>query len=182
MLRFGTISEADHNKGLVRVKFAEDDVVSAWLPVVQKSTLKNKTFHTYDVNEHVCCLMDERCENGAVIGAVYSKNETPGNVKGADIQGVQFEDGTKVSYNRSTHELKIECTGDVKVICENAVIEASTEVNITAPTTNIDGELNVTGDIKSDTNVFAGPMNIGLTTHKHTGVQPGGGTTATPIP
>lgn len=182
MLRFGIISEADHNKGLVRVKFAEDDVVSGWLPVIQKSTLKNKSYHTYDVNEHVCCLMDENAEHGAVLGAVYSKNETPGSVKGGDVQGVQFEDGTKVSYNRSTHELKIECTGDVKVICKNATIDADTAVEITAPQVNIDGQLNVTKDIKSDMNVFAGPMNIGLSTHKHTGVQSGPATTATPIP
>jgi phage baseplate assembly protein V len=107
MLRFGTISEIEPNKGLARVRFAEDGLVSAWLPVMQAKTSKDKFYHIPDVNEHVACLMDEHAENGVVLGAVYSKNESPGDVKGADKIGVSFESGDMIEYDRSTRKFLV---------------------------------------------------------------------------
>lgn len=188
MLKFGIISQVDTNKGLARVNFQDDDVVSAWLPVLQSNTLKNKFFHTFDINEHVACMMDANCENGVILGAIYSKSELPGSVKGGNIWGVQFEDGTKISYDRSANLLKIEAFKDVTVICEKATIEASDSMDITSPTININGDINLSGridatdDITTSGEVMAGPFNIPLSTHKHIGVTTGPGTSGTPIP
>lgn len=200
MLRFGTISEVDANKGLARVKFPEDGIVSGWLPVLQKNTLKNKHSHTYDVDEHVACLMDGNAENGVIMGAVYSKNELPGAVKGANIEGVQFDDGTKIKYDRSAKVLTVDCAGDVTVICKNATIQADTKVEIECADIQLKGDVTVTGnltasgdmeatgDIKTTTgdiststgDVSAGVIKLKL--HKHAGVTPGAGITATPVP
>lgn len=198
MLRFGTISKTDNDKGLAKVNFPADGIESAWLPIIQKNTLSNKHFHTFDVGEHVACLMDENAENGVIVGAIYSKNETPGTVKGADIQGVEFEDGTTVQYNRSTNELTINCVGDVTVICQNANVEASTKVTLDTPDVEVTGNLTVggaidatgnmstsgtieaTGDITSSSGDVVA-TTISLKTHIHPGVQPGGGSTGTPI-
>lgn len=200
MLRFGTISKIDADKGLAKVSFKEDGIETDWLPVLQKNTISNKHFHMFDINEHVACMMDHNAEHGVIMGAVYSKNETPGTVKGADVEGVEFSDGTNVSYNRSTSELKIDCAGKVTVICTEATVEASSKVTLDTPTVDVSGDLNVsggitaggdmeaTGNIKTtagDITTNSGEVKAGtipLKTHKHTGVQPGGGTSATPIP
>lgn len=107
MLRYGTITETDPNKGLARVSFPEEGIVSGWLPVIQSGTLKNKSFHTFDVSEHVACLMDENAENGVIVGAIYSKSETPGAVNGADKVGVAFESGDYIEYDRAGRKYKI---------------------------------------------------------------------------
>lgn len=113
-LRFGTISKIDADKGLARVSFEEDGIESAWLPVLQKKTLKDKHFHIPDKDEHVACLMDEHAENGVILGAVYSKNENPGGVKGADKVGVEFESGDAIEYDRGANKLKVK-TGTTEV-------------------------------------------------------------------
>lgn len=200
MLRFGIISEIDANKGLARVKFPEDDIVSGWLPILQKNTLKNRYYSTHDVNEHVACMMDENSENGVILGAVYSKNELPGTVKGANIAGVEFEDGTKIKYDRSAKVLTIDTPGDVTILCKTAVVQASEQITLECANIELDGDVNVTGgitaggdveatgDIKTtsgDITTTSGAVKEGLIrlgTHKHTGVTPGGGVTATPIP
>lgn len=198
MLRFGKISAFDPETGLAKVSFEEDGIVTDWIPVLKKNTLKNKHAHVMDVGEHVACMMDENAENGVVMGAINSKNEAPGAVKGADIEGVAFEDGTTVEYNRSTNELKINCMGDVKVICQNAIVEASAKVTIDTPEAEVTGNLTVGGSIDATGNMSssgsieatgditstAGDVvatTISLQTHVHPGVQPGGGTTSTPI-
>jgi phage baseplate assembly protein gpV len=126
-------------------------------------------------------MMDEHAENGVCVGAIYSKDEAPGSAKGADIAGVVFSDGTVVKYDRRGHKMTIEIS--------------SGNVEITATKMKLTGDLEVTGKIKSSGdietttgnvnaplgNVIAGPLSIGLTTHKHTGVTSGPSTTATPI-
>lgn len=201
-LRFGTISKVDADKCLAKVSFKEDGIETDWLPILQRNTQDTKHFHMFSVGEHVACTMDEHAENGVIMGAIYSKNENPGDVKGDGFEGVQFSDGTKVSYNTGTSELKIECAsgGKVTVICQEATVEASSKVTLDTPTVDVSGDLNVdgkitsggnmeaTGDIKTvngDIKTTNGEVQAGvipLTTHKHTGVQPGGGVTATPIP
>lgn len=188
MLKFGIISKVDSDKGLARVNFPDDEVVSGWLPILQNNTLKNKFFHTFDIGEHVACHMDLNSENGVILGAIYSKNEQPGDVKGDNLWGVEFEDGTKISYDRDANLLKIEAFKDVTVICEKAIIEASDSIDITSPTININGDINLDGrmdatdDISTSGEVSAGPFNIPLSTHKHTGVTTGPGISGTPIP
>lgn len=72
-------------------------------------------------------------------------------------------------------------------------IVSPTEITLQAPTVRILGELqqsngdasfaqnvDVGGDVTVQGEVTAG--NIPLTTHKHTGVTPGGGTSGTPVP
>jgi phage baseplate assembly protein gpV len=58
-------------------------------------------------------------------------------------------------------------------------ITASSAVNITAPNVTINGNLTVNGTITATGDIRAG--NISLETHRHTGVQNGGGSSGGPI-
>lgn len=110
MLRFGTVSEINAAKGLVRVRFEEDGIVSGWLPMVQSGTLKNKSYALPDETEHVACLMDEHAENGVVVGCLYNSQDTPG-FSSRDKVGVKFESGDEIVYDRDARAYLVKTAG-----------------------------------------------------------------------
>lgn len=197
MLRFGNITEIDAAKGRARVHFEEDDIVSDWLPMVVKSSRENKHESWYDVGDFVACMMDKNVEDGVIVGAIYDDNNAP-PIGNKDVEAKTFSDGTVIKYDRSSSTLTVECVGDVSVQCVNATVSASGQVTVDTPTATFTGDVNIdgglsasgniqtqggidaTGEIHSDTQVSAGL--VGLTTHKHIGVTPGGGNSGTPTP
>lgn len=225
MIRFGQVTEVQADKGLCRVNFKDDDIVSFLLPVLQSYTLENKASRVFDINEYVACLMDEDCENGVVLGAVYNTGNSPTGAT-SDKLRVLFKDGALFEYDRATHELKVTglekitivATGAIDVQCQTASLKAATSVSVecltaevkaatsvkidtpltevtgllkaaaiqTAPGGSfggglaIQGDVTVTGTIDADGQITSG--GIGLTSHKHGGVQTGGGTSGVPVP
>lgn len=123
--RFGYVSEYDPARHMAKVIFPElDDLVSTWLPVLIPNSLENHDELHLDVNEHVYCLMQgQGCESGIIIGAIYDDTNKP-PVGDIEIRSITFKDGTRVSYDRDAHLMKIECTGDIE-------IEAKGHVKIT---------------------------------------------------
>jgi phage baseplate assembly protein V len=106
MLRFGTVSNVD--KGKARVKFDDDGIVSAWLPIIQPRTADDKQAESLDLNEQVVCLMDERNEHGVILGAIYNKKAPVPAEAGTDKWVRKFKDGTIISYDRgAAHEYKV---------------------------------------------------------------------------
>lgn len=100
-LRFGTVSQVDNSKGLVRVNFEEDNIVSYWLSVAVPSTKDDSFCSMPDIGEHVYCVMDENSENGVVGGAVFSADHLPALA----TRGIQFKDGMVIKYDRVEHKL-----------------------------------------------------------------------------
>lgn len=68
----------------------------------------------------------------------------------------------------------------VKVTAPQVEVVATTKVQMTTPLVEITGNLNVGGAVVAQGNVTAG--TIGLQTHRHGGVSPGGSLTAVPQP
>jgi phage baseplate assembly protein V len=106
MIKFGKISEVDAPKGLVRVEFNEDGIVSGWLPYLVQKSLNDKYFFIFDVGEHVACQMDEHCENGVVMGAIYSAETAPDGGAEGKVR-VKFSDGASVEYDKETQKLSV---------------------------------------------------------------------------
>lgn len=193
MLRFGIIQQVDRMKGRVKVRFEEDDLVSDWIPFTIPQA-KNNRFHYWPSDgEHVACHMDENCENGIVLGAVYSERDAvPSEFEGS--QAAYKSDAVTIRINVDRVEIQV---GDTmqSYDTDNVVIETSSNIKLVAPTIEIDGDLTVTGSISADgslevsgsieadgevkTNQLGG---VSLSTHKHLGVQPGPGITGTPQP
>jgi phage baseplate assembly protein V len=125
LLRFGRVSELEAATARVRVAFgAEDALVSYWLPVLQQKTLSDRAYWMPDLEEHVVCLLDERGEDGVVIGAIYSEADVP-PVASLDRLHVEMKDGTTFDYDRATHKLSIALTAAA------ADVEVSTTRNVT---------------------------------------------------
>lgn len=198
MLRFGIISELKPEEGRARVTFEEDGITSDFLPISVPKTGKDKYYFCPDVGDQVACLMDENAEDGVIVGSVYSDVDTPASdVKGADVVGIQFSDGVKVIYDRSTSSLTIDAPKTIKIVCQQSVTVESKTAKVTAPDgveivgdTTIRGSLAVIGNmsgngglsvqdgisaggvIESQSNVVVGAIT--LTTHKHPDTTSGG--------
>lgn len=184
MLKFGIISDAKPDKGLYRVKIDEEDITTDWLSVLARNTLKVKDEIPLYVNEHVALLMDEMCENGVILGAMWSEADTPASGAGEDIYRKTFEDGTFIQYDKGTGEVTVDGKGsvivksakNVEITCSKLIVnnkvEITGDVKITG-NTDITGLLDVTQDITSSGgDVVAFPVT--LKTHKHAYVAPSG--------
>ena len=154
MLKYGIISDIDESKGLARVHFDDDDIVSDWLPIVVPKAMDDSFSFFPDINEHVACLMDEHAENGVILGSLYSAATQP-NGASKDKWRVRFKDGTVIEYDRAAHKLtadvqgqvEIKASGNVKVEAANIEAKASATAKVQAPTITAQGNVTITGTL-----------------------------------
>lgn len=155
-MKIGIVTAVGPADCKVRVQFQDQDaVVSDWLPVMQKKTLKDKVYWLPDLGEHVVCMMDENQEFGVVLGAIYSDADTP-PVSSQNKFHIKFEDGTFIEYDRAAHKLTahvvggtLDATVDVSATITSPLIKAvaSTKVLCDSPLTECTGNLLVAGGI-----------------------------------
>lgn len=83
-------------------------------------------------------------------------------------------------------DVEVQAGGDVAVTAQNVTIEGADTVTVTSAAIELDGPVHITGALTGDsTAVFAGDVTgaaLNLSTHKHTGVTTGGGTSGGPVP
>lgn len=151
MLKFGTISEVNIEKGLARVYFEEDDFVSGWLKIGVPRAGTDQFSFPFQVKEHVYCIMDEDWEYGVVAGSVYDESNIP-NGSAEGLLQWRFRDDSVISYNVNTRTLSLDIKGEINIKCEQANIESTGEIKVKASkisieaiTTKIDGILQVSG-------------------------------------
>jgi phage baseplate assembly protein V len=139
-LLFGVVVEIDAAKVRAKIRFAaRDGMVSDWLPVGQRKTLRDRDYHMPDVGEHVAVAMDDRLEDGVVLCAIYS-DAAPAPVNNAECRHVEFADGASVDYDRSSHTLTVNIPGPITIV-------ASGPVTIDAPHVTCTGTLTVKGKL-----------------------------------
>ncbi|SHN45948.1 phage baseplate assembly protein V [Chitinophaga sp. CF418] len=203
-LKFGTISEA--KPGFARVYFEEDEIVSDFWPVLGRTSLIDKESWVLNVDEHVVCLCDERCELGVVLGAIA--NEKDPVEPGASVGKFRkvFSDGTIIEYDKESHKLTADVKGAVDIISTTqltakAIVKASVEAPqielkgtvtilgvLTAAGLSVtampgvpgsDGKITASADIETTGDIKAG--TVSLKAHVHSGVVTGPGTSGPPV-
>lgn len=127
MLRFGKITGIKADKAKYQVTFDEDALVSGWIPANVKNSKDNKEESGYDFNEHVSCLMDEHCEYGVILGAIYDEANLP-EVGNADVWQKKFKDGSFIKFDRAAKKLTLSCEGDVEVVKSTKLIITASDV------------------------------------------------------
>lgn len=122
IVREGKISAVFPERHTVRVEFEDKgNLVSDELPVLTTWALDNKMFHMPDVGETVVCLFASNADNtgtGWVIGSRFHDKSTP-NANKQDITRIDFKDGTFLQYDRSKHELRVKCVGNIYINGKN---------------------------------------------------------------
>jgi phage baseplate assembly protein V len=114
IFRVGEVVETDPDKCMVRVKFPDaDELVSGWLQVLQRQTLKNKNYYMPDIEELVACIfLGNGSVAGFVMGAVYNDKDTP-PYNGQDSYYTEYGDKTLFQYERRLHEMQINLKGNI---------------------------------------------------------------------
>lgn len=194
-LKYGIVDKIDPKTCRVIVRLPDyDNLRTAWLPVMQGKTLRDKHYHLPDVGEHVAVLLDLRCEDGMVIGAIYSTAD-PTPVASVDKHHIRFDDGGFLEYDRSSGRLKGNVVGDVELTVGGSVdVTAGGPVTVTAPSIILNGAVTVNGPLtqgggsgggnaqfNADVLVPNGDVTVGsidFGTHTHPGDS--GGTTGGP--
>lgn len=110
MLKFGIVTNINPTLAQARVQFAEDDILSYWLPILQQKTLKDKFYAIPDIGEHVACLMDENSEEGVILGAIYSSADFPPATSKTQLM-IKFEDDSFILFNKETGILTLKAKG-----------------------------------------------------------------------
>ena len=97
MHRFGRVETVNAAAATARVRFdADDDVISAELPVMQLRVGSGRAYWVPSVGEHVVCLLDEHAEDGVIIGGIYSaKDALPSGVDAGTVVLV-LQDGVRI--------------------------------------------------------------------------------------
>ena len=106
MLKFGTITSINPLTARARVQFAEDGMNSYWLAVLQNRTLNDKFYSMPAVGEQVACLMDENSEEGVILGAIYTSEDTP-VIETEKQYSANFEDGTFANVDKKNQTLTL---------------------------------------------------------------------------
>lgn len=76
-LHFGAIAEVDNSLCRARVSLPDLGMVSYWLPVLQYRAGTNTAYWMPTVSEPVAVLLDEKGEQGVILGGVYSRVNQP---------------------------------------------------------------------------------------------------------
>lgn len=111
IMKFGVVTEVDYAKGMARVLFTEDDLVSNWLPVSVPKSRNDKNVNFVDKDDYVWCILDEQCEYGVIGGAIYSETNKP---NGSDKKiGVTYSDGSELYYDKQNKEWKLKVNNTI---------------------------------------------------------------------
>lgn len=154
----GIVVAIDEITCKVRVEFPDLDdgdgnaLVSHWLPVGQRKTLGDQDYWLPDEGTQVVCLMDERCEAGTVLCAVYSDADPP-PVASKDLFYRRFKDGSIIEYDRAAHKLHADVKGDIAVEASgncNAEIQGKTVLKSNGTIELDGGSGSVKGVIQGD--------------------------------
>lgn len=200
IIRIGEVSSVDAAKGTARVVFDDfDSTVSFDLQVICRNTFANRDYAMPDVGEDVICIfLPTGTEAGFILGSVYAGEITPPE-NTINRRCVEFSDGSKFTYDRSTHELTA-TIGDTSITVNRngADIQSTgtvhvkvggTEATVGASGVSITGDLSVSGGITAAGNISSTGGDvlaglISLATHMHLCAAPGatsGTPTMTPV-
>ena len=129
--RFGYVSDYDPARHMARIQFPDkDNLISGWIPVSVRNSLRNHDEHHLDIGEHVFCVMQGNgLESGCVVCAVYD-DTNKSYVGDKDKRAINFSDGTSIIYDRANNELNVNSV-------KNINLTAGEDITITAKKCNI---------------------------------------------
>jgi phage baseplate assembly protein V len=140
-LCFGAVKEFDAKKKRLRVEITLDggSIISPWLFAAVEKSKGDKTESPFDLDEHVACILNESLDEGIVVAAYYSDDDSPGTAS-ANKYRKEFKDGTVLEYDREKHELTADVKGKVEIKASGTInIEATGKTTVKGTMVDIDG-------------------------------------------
>lgn len=142
--RRGIVSAVDATTGRARVEFTDrDNVVSCWLHVNAPLASKDgsSVFIMPEIGSQVNCLVDERGEEGTILGATFNDSDTPPITDAGHIH-LKLAGGLVLDYDKGSGLLdviapagtKFACNGSEFLIMPDGVILNAQKFTVNAPT------------------------------------------------
>ena len=190
----------DHAKARVRIKSGE--IETAWLPwSTGRASGAKRRWDPPEVGEQVVVLSPTGdMRQGLVLTGVFQQSAGAPSAS-ADKDTTVYGDGTVIEYDRASHTLRADLGPSKFTMTRSQIVLeiGSTKLTMTAAGSVFDGPVTVNGlltytqgltgsgagaSITGPLDVTGGTVthdgkNIG-STHAHSGVSPGGGTTGAP--
>jgi phage baseplate assembly protein V len=121
-LHFGYVSEVDAATGRARVKLQDmQGMDTYWLAILQTRVKEDQYAVWVDPGDFVACMLDEKGEQGVILGCLYSQKNPP-PITTLNKHHVTFQDGSLFEFDRSTGILTINCTKIVITGTEESTI------------------------------------------------------------
>lgn len=155
LVNVGTITQTKSSDGKALVKVKIIDRQTDFLPLVSFSNSFKKHFIPARVGEQVVvfCPFGE-ANGGFVLRSIFNTKAKEPNGSNDHTEVIEYEDGTRITYDTQAHELKIDVLQTVNIICKTAFVVADT-VDITADTTN-NGKVKVNGTLEVTDRITGG--------------------------
>lgn len=152
IVQIGTISatKSKDGKALARVILDDDEDnqrVSKFLPVVSLANSFGKVYFPLRVNEQVLVISPfGNANSGFIIRSIFNKSCKEPNGANEHTAIVEFEDGTRISYDSKASDLKVDAVKSINIICKTATVTANS-TTITSTTTH-EGDVTINGKLK----------------------------------
>jgi len=171
MIAVGDVVEVNPQTHRVRVKLkGRQNMTTDFLPVLVPMSYKDKVYALPKVGDTVLCLfLPYGIEDGFVLGSFYTLNEEkPANDE--NIHVIEFEDGTRIEYDKATHKLSVNIPqGEAYITVQNGNGNVYINGNLV-----VSGQIYDLNKAKGSLDYFRNVYN----SHTHTGDS--GGTTSAP--
>jgi phage baseplate assembly protein V len=205
MIRVGRVTEVDAANGLA--KLTVGGLETDWLPWGVHRAGGTRTASAPTVGEQRLLFSPYGDMAQGVIGQAIYQDDHPTPAATGDQEVTVFPDGTRVEYDAAANKLQIDVAGSALVVinCKQATVNADTSVTLNTPDTfckgkltvdglltykggltgsggsgaSLTGPLNVNGNVTNTGTLTNNGKNVG-STHTHSGVTTGGGTTGAP--
>lgn len=141
IVRFGTVTESRSKEGkaLVRVQIGER--VSDYLPVMSFSNSFKKHWVPVRPKEQVVVFSPfGDADSGFVVRSIFNKSAKEPTGANDTTEIIEYEDGTRLSYDTDAKELKINAVDKITIICKAADVTAQT-VNITSTSAKVTADV-----------------------------------------
>jgi phage baseplate assembly protein gpV len=145
MIRYGKICELGTGEklGFARVNFDELDMPSGWMNLPTSGTKSFKQWISLPINTQVSVLMHKDKEQGQIIGALWSVNDTPPTWANKDTWGLQFPDDSEIYYDSVNNKLIINIANDGEILYNGGENDGLVKVNsLVTRLNNIENDIN----------------------------------------
>lgn len=132
MITFGKISEIGTD-GRAKVDLVGEDLKTGWLHLLVTKSMEDQTGFPLDVGETVAIMTDRACEDGVILGAIYTKTDQP--TLDPEQYGLKVSNGDEFIYDRDQQLMNIKLKlAELSIEDSNLELSVQSEARIAEQT------------------------------------------------
>lgn len=141
LIRIGTVTETKSAEGKALARVQIGDRVTDFFPVMSFGNSFSRHYIPVRVQEQVMVLSPfGEADSGVILRGIYNKNckEPDGSNDTTDV--IEYEDGTRISYDTEAQEMTVNTPGKITIIAAGSVSVTSESVSVDCTTGTVTAE------------------------------------------